>query len=185
MPPETKRPSRLKPSRLLLAPLGAAAAMVGLTWLDPAGQGGAPPATAVALSPRYAGFDHARVLAETDAGIKALQQRLATPLGDMIDQESLSIAYVNRSRLTGDFADLVKARAAADAGIAMSPPGTGPWLAKAAADYSAHRMADAEKALAVVDRYVVPDRLTPGTSDRHWTSPMISALRNGTALASS
>lgn len=134
--------------------------MVGLTWLDPAGQGGAPPATAVALSPRYAGFDHARVLAETDAGIKALQQRLATPLGDMIDQESLSIAYVNRSRLTGDFADLVKARAAAEAGIAMSPPGTGPWLAKAAADYSAHRMADAEKALAVVDRYVVPDRLT-------------------------
>ena len=164
MPPETETGTGgLKRWKLLLAPAGAAAVIAGLTWFGLDGDKSPPPAeAAVGLLARYAGFDHARVLAESDKSIADLKARLATPAGDMIDQEWLSIAYVNRSRLTGDFADLVKARQAAQAGIAMSPPGTGPWLAKASAEYAAHRIADTQAALDVVDRYVVPDVMTRG-----------------------
>ncbi len=138
----------------------ASGALAGFTWLSSGKLIEPPLPVPRALASRYAGYDHARLLAETDAAIGGLKARLATPAGDMMDQEALSIAYVNRSRLTGNFDDLILARKAAEAGIAMSPPGTGPWLAKAAADYSAHKIADARAALDKVDAYVVPDAIT-------------------------
>ena len=56
----------------------------------------------------------------------------------------------------------------------MSPPGTGPWLAKAAAEFSAHRLGETERALDVVDRFVVPDAETRAEA---------KALRADVALA--
>lgn len=150
--------------RLLLVPLAAAAAIAGFTWLDTGRRSAEAPVAAAKISGRYAGFDATRALAESDATISALEARIATPYGDMIDRESLSIAWMKRSKLSGDFGHLVKAREAADAGIAMSPPGTGPWLAKAAAEFSAHRIAESALALDRVDKFVVPDDATRAES---------------------
>jgi tetratricopeptide (TPR) repeat protein len=114
----------------------------------------------VPVAARYAGYDAARMMADSDREIAGLKTRIASPNGDVFDYESLSIAYVGRSRLSGDFADLAAAQTAADDGFTKSPPGMGPWLAKAAAAYSAHRFDVAAAALDKVDRFVVPDSIT-------------------------
>lgn len=135
-------------------------AIVGIGWLA------RPDTPAVALpdplpvAQAYAGHDAAKTLADIDSKIAGLEARIATPNGDMIDHENLSIAYVGRSKLTGDFADLLAAQTALDGGFAKVPAGMGPWLAKAAAAYSAHRLDDAATALGKVDGFVAPDTYT-------------------------
>lgn len=162
MPPEStvaRLPTRFGWARSLTVPIAAVAIVASATWYR-SGLPDQPALVPTRLADRYAGHDYARALAETEAKIAALKTRIATPHGDMIDREQLSITLVGRSRLTGDFSDLAAARAAAADGIAISPPGTGPWLASAAADLTAHRVSEAETALDHVDRFVVPDAMT-------------------------
>lgn len=142
--------------KLAVGALLAAGVILGLGQLTLPTQRAPVPAVA-AISARYVGLDAARMLAETDASIVSLNARVATPLGDMLDREQLAQSWLARARLTGDFADLVSARREADAGIAMAPAGSGPWLQRAAADFAAHQLADAAKALDRVDRFVIPD----------------------------
>ncbi len=143
--------------KLILIPLVAAAAIAAATlYRSQTGQqaGVLPPAP---IPTSLASMDVRASLAELDQSIEPLQARAATPLGDWFDQESLTINYQSRFRLTGDYADLVAARAAADKGIAMAIPGSGPLLARAGVYLTAHRVKDAARDLDSVDHFVVPD----------------------------
>lgn len=138
----------------------AAAAVAALGWFVRPQAPIPAPRAAARVVPPLQGQDAARALAEIDATIGALKTRIASPYGDMFDYEQLSIAHVGRAKLTGDFGDLLAAQTSLDAAFATSPPGMGPWLAKAAAAFSAHRIDVAAAALDRVDRFVVPDRQT-------------------------
>ncbi len=156
MPPEQ---GGLKWRRLLL-PLAAAAIVAGLSWLDRRSPAPAVIAAPVPIAPQYKGYDAARVLADIDLEIRERNERIASGLGDMLDQQALAGAWLSRSKLTGSLDEIAKAIEATDAGIALSVPGAGPWLARAAATFTAHRLSDSEASLERVDKFVIADYAT-------------------------
>jgi tetratricopeptide (TPR) repeat protein len=105
------------------------------------------------------GIDAAQALADVEKTIAHLSARVKTPAGDMIDREELASAFLGRSRLSGDWADLVEAGRQAEAGF-TSVPGHGPLLARATVSLAAHRLTKAEADLGRIDKFVVPDNQT-------------------------
>jgi tetratricopeptide (TPR) repeat protein len=70
--------------------------------------------------------------------------------------ETVARNYVERARLSGDYGDYAAAEAALKRAFAVAAPGTGPHLVSAQLEFGMHRLAGAERQLALIDGYAIP-----------------------------
>jgi tetratricopeptide (TPR) repeat protein len=140
----------------LLVALAAGLSFVAERWLAGRSAGAD---TAALLAPRPAfgpkTFDEA--LADSAARIATKEQLARMFPGDWVRLEAVAYAYADRFRLTGDYADLAKAREAVTAARRLVPPPAGPILADAEIAMAGHRLGDAARALADFFMAVAPE----------------------------
>lgn len=99
-----------------------------------------------------------QTLAKLDGDIARARLRAAAHANEWTVLEALARRYAARARLTGSFDDHARAQSTLDQAFAVARPGTGPHLTQAVLHFTMHRLAGAERQLAIMDRYAVrPD----------------------------
>ena len=94
-------------------------------------------------------------LRDLDARIDATQRAAQRRDDDWMNLEILAKLYVQRGRMTGDWADYRRAEEALDQAFRRAPQGLGPHLTRATLAYSMHRISAAERDVARVEGYAV------------------------------
>lgn len=93
--------------------------------------------------------------ARIEAGVRAAERRD----DDWLAWQQVATRYVERARLSGDYADYRRAEEALERAFEIAPAGSGPLLARASLHYTLHRLDRAEADLDAADRQavVMPD----------------------------
>ena len=91
-----------------------------------------------------------------DLRIKAEVPFIENAPTDWLERELQAIRFMQRARLSGDFADLVTAGDLLKQGFAHADPNTGPHMTAAGYAMAVHRMIDARAMLDALDRYAIP-----------------------------
>ncbi|NNE08713.1 MAG: hypothetical protein HKN20_09145 [Gemmatimonadetes bacterium] len=86
-----------------------------------------------------------------DAEIAAIEERLQTAPRSSLDHEKASIAFEERARLTGGFADYASAESLLVRAFELAPAGAGPFLTRATLHYTMHRFDEVEADLAIFE----------------------------------
>jgi len=94
-------------------------------------------------------------LQRLDARIEATRRTADRRDDDWMNLEVLAKLYVQRGRLTGDWADYRRAQEALDEAFRRAPEGLGPHLTRATLAYSMHQLSAAERDVARVEGYAV------------------------------
>jgi len=116
-----------------------------------------PPAeTLLDLPLAYGPRDYGEALALADRNLAGACERVAYRSADWAHQEALARTLLARARLTGSFDDLAAADSAAQRGMALAPPGSGPVFTAAMVALAVHRQDDAARIIAAVDDFAVP-----------------------------
>lgn len=154
--------SGLAPDALLRAALliivATALALAAEHWF--AGRGDEGVGTAMLVSrPAYGPATYRQALADSDARVAAKEDLERRFPGDWMRREAVGFALIDRFRLTGDYADLARARAVIAAARSTVAPPAGPILADAEIAMAGHRLTDAETALAAFAPAVAPERV--------------------------
>lgn len=90
-----------------------------------------------------------------DARIEATRRAADRRDDDWMNLEVLAKLYVQRGRMTGDWADYRRAEEALDEAFARAPDGLGPHLTRATLAYSMHRLDAAAQDVARVEGYAL------------------------------
>lgn len=109
------------------------------------------------------------------AEIAAIGERLQTAPRSSLDHEKASVAFEERARLTGGFADYASAESLLVSAFELAPAGAGPFLTRAALHYTMHRFDEVEDDLAAFER-----KLLLNTRER----AAIAGLRGDVAMQS-
>lgn len=99
---------------------------------------------------------HADALARIDTILADAQAQAAAGTDQWLLHEVAARHHFERARLSGSFDDYAATRAALDRGFAVARPRTGPHLVGAQLDFAMHRLAGAERQLALIDDYAIP-----------------------------
>lgn len=135
--------------------LAAAAGLIAIErW-----QSGSPPleqhsAAPTALSGLPRNYPDA--LARIDAAISTATAQAAAGSDQWLLHEMVARNYHERARLSGSYDDWAAAGTALDRAFAVALPRSGPHLARAQIDFGMHRLARAERQLALIDDYAIP-----------------------------
>lgn len=144
---------RSGPARALIAAALVAAVVTGLARL--AGWWRmSPPRPAAVMAMRHDSYGEA--MAGLDAEIVGVRSQAERRDDDWLTRERLALLLMDRARLTGGFDDLAEAHRVIDRAFAIAPPGSGPHMTAAILAMSLHRLDEAERMLAAIDRYAVP-----------------------------
>ena len=143
----------------------AGAAVAALEWAS--GPGTPPPLPALrvpvaATPPAGIARSYDEALQQADAAVASADASARLRGDEWLILETLARGYMRRGRLTGDYADYAAAQRTLDRAFAVAPAGAGPHMAQAVLAFTMHRLADAERFLAAMDRYAVP----PDAGDR-------------------
>ncbi len=103
-------------------------------------------ALSVSSLPRYE-----TEVSRLDAEIAAIEERLQTAPRSSLDHEKASVAFEERARLTGGFADYASAESLLVRAFELAPAGAGPFLTRAALHYTMHRFDEVEADLAAFE----------------------------------
>lgn len=109
--------------------------------------------------PAFGPKTYVDALAESDGRIAAKEELAATFPGDWVRMEAVAYAYVDRFRLTGDYADLAKAHEVVAAARRTVAAPAGPILAEAEIAMAGHRLDDAARALREFATAVAPETI--------------------------
>lgn len=116
----------------------------------PAADPHAEPAPAREPSP------YERAVARIDETLARLERQADAREDDWVVLERLAGGYLERQRLTGDWADFGRAEAAIARAFERAPAGAGPFLMRAQLSYTLHRLDRIEADLAAVEGFAVP-----------------------------
>lgn len=95
-------------------------------------------------------------LAEADTAIANAEAQVTAANDQWLLHENVARSYLDRARLSGSYSDYVAADAALKRAFAVASPGTGPHLVRAQLDFRMHRLAEAERQMALVEDYAIP-----------------------------
>ncbi len=116
-----------------------------------------PPATSERLlRPIYGPKTHAEAIAGSDTQIAIGHDWARKQPENWLRQEGLARALMARARLSSSYDELAEAAAVMARARAIPPDPAGPLLADAALGMMLHRPAQAERALAALNRWAVP-----------------------------
>ncbi|MGE0785527.1 MAG: tetratricopeptide repeat protein [Sandaracinaceae bacterium] len=100
-----------------------------------------------------AGDEAAR--ARLNAGIEHIEQHVDDRADDWMILQRLAGGYLERQRLTGDWADFGRAEAALERAFERAPEGAGPYLMRANLRYTLHRFDAIEPDLQAIEAFAV------------------------------
>jgi tetratricopeptide (TPR) repeat protein len=147
-------------SRWLWAIAAAVALVAGVDWLSSGAEPVPPadPARERALRRISTGPDrnYAEVIERLDLAIEDARNRAEAADDQWLMHQQLAAQLIERSRLTGSYADAAAAREALSRAFAVAVPGAGPHFVQAALDFRMHRLGAASAQLDRIDRYAVP-----------------------------
>jgi tetratricopeptide (TPR) repeat protein len=109
------------------------------------------PAALSGIASSYSG-----ILAATDIAIANAEAQVAAANDQWLLHENVARSYLERARFSGNYGDYAAADAALKRAFAVAAPGTGPHLVRAQLDFRMHRLAEAERQLALIDGYAIP-----------------------------
>lgn len=119
----------------------------------------APPApTEVVAAPEAVPMAVAAV-AEVDREIAGTEALIAKHGNDWTRREELAGLFQRRARLTGRFADWVRADETLAGAFAIAPEGSGPHLSAARLDFALHRLDKVDAHLAAHERRILVDEV--------------------------
>lgn len=110
-------------------------------------------AAAPASIPAVAG---ATARGRIDDALSRLERRAEARRDDWTVLERLAGGYMERQRLTGDWADFARAEDALERAFERAPEGAGPFLMRAQLHYTLHRLDAIEPDLVAVEGFAVP-----------------------------
>jgi tetratricopeptide (TPR) repeat protein len=99
-------------------------------------------------------FGQAR--ARIDATLGRLEREADAREDDWLVLERIAGGYLERQRLTGDWADFARAEAALERAFERAPEGAGPYLMRAQLSYTLHRFDRIEPDLVAVEGFAIP-----------------------------
>jgi tetratricopeptide (TPR) repeat protein len=99
---------------------------------------------------------YSEAMAQTDLAIANAEAQVAAANDQWLLHENVARNYVERARLSGNYDDYAAADAALKRAFAVAAPGTGPHLVRAQFDFRMHRLAEAERQLALIEGYAIP-----------------------------
>jgi len=97
-----------------------------------------PEAPRVVVEPPMTAWD--LELEDVDRDIAATRARLDARPDQWVVESQLAALYAERGRLTGDYEDYGQAEAALERAFDVAPTGSGPFLQRAALNFSLHRL---------------------------------------------
>ena len=92
--------------------------------------------------------------AELEARIHSLETYANAHPNDWLDRDYLAQAYLDRARATGDWQDFARAEHTIDEAFHIAPQGSGPFLTRAAFNYTLHRLDRVEPDLHAAERAI-------------------------------
>ena len=99
---------------------------------------------------------YSEAMAQTDLAIANAEAQVAAANDQWLLHENVARNYIERARLSGNYDDYAAADAALKRAFAVAAPGTGPHLVRAQFDFRMHRLAEAERQLALIEGYAIP-----------------------------